>query len=85
MNRKKGVPVLLADLYKARDKSIHMKAWCNSCAKYHFHGGVEEGSLTSHCEEETIWHGQQYYLKIDRDNPENIKLLQEHKKVGGRT
>lgn len=81
MKRKKGIPVLLADIYKARNGTFHLKAWCPLCVKHHHHGSHEAGSRSSHCDEDSTWHRGMYYLKIDMENPENVELLKEAKKV----
>ena len=80
MRRIKGIPVLLAEPYRARDGSFHMKAWCPMCANYHYHGGIDQTSRASHCSEGP-YKQSGYYLKIDMDKPENIEILKAYKKA----
>lgn len=79
MRLKKGTPVLLADIYKARNGTYNLKAWCPFCCKKHLHGSHEAGHRSAHCDEESPWYRGGYYLKIDLENPENVRLLKEAK------
>ncbi|MFC4409435.1 hypothetical protein ACFOZY_03175 [Chungangia koreensis] len=78
MGRKKGIAVLLAEPYKARNGTFHMKAWCPNCVRYHDHGGMDQGHVVAHCLE-GAYKATGYYLKIDMDKPENVELLKQYK------
>lgn len=77
--RKAGVPVLLADAYLSSQKVYYMQAWCPMCAIHHNHGGIDSNShRAAHCFEGP-YKKTGYYLRLDIDKPENVKLQKKYK------